>query len=59
MYAIDGANGTFPLKLDENYDYPTWHEICGRAAITVAQNTDAGGDLGRFTSDVRPLDHDA
>ncbi|MEU1002729.1 hypothetical protein ABZ375_19435 [Streptomyces tibetensis] len=59
MYAMENTDGTFTLKLDENYDYPTWHEICGRAAITAAQNTAAGGDLGRFTSDVRLLDNDA
>ncbi|MGP4009901.1 golvesin C-terminal-like domain-containing protein [Streptomyces sp. 4N124] len=59
MYAVQNSDGTYTLKLDENYDYPTWHELCGRAAITAPQNTAAGGDLGRFTSEVRLLDNDA
>ncbi|MFF4501593.1 Tat pathway signal protein [Streptomyces sp. NPDC001401] len=59
MYAVKNANGTYTLKLDENYAYPTWNEICGRAAITTTQNTAAGGALGRFTTAVRLLDYDA
>ncbi|WP_078626494.1 hypothetical protein [Streptomyces sp. NRRL S-241] len=47
------------LKLDNNYPNPTWNEICGRAAVRTSQNTAAGGDLGRFTSEVRLLDKDA
>ncbi|MQY36938.1 hypothetical protein SRB17_49400 [Streptomyces sp. RB17] len=59
MYAVKNADGTYTLKLDENYAYPTWNEICGRAAITTSQNTAAGGKLGRFTTSVRLLDRDA
>ncbi|MCC5480642.1 golvesin C-terminal-like domain-containing protein [Streptomyces barringtoniae] len=59
MYAVKNTNGTYTLKLDENYAYPTWNEICGRAAITTSQNTAAGGKLGRFTTGVRLLDADA
>jgi hypothetical protein len=58
MYADKQANGTWMLELDGNYPYPTWNEICGRAAVPAQQNTDAGGDLGRFTSEVRLLDSD-
>ncbi|WP_331740900.1 hypothetical protein [Streptomyces sp. NBC_01006] len=47
------------LQLDSNYPNPTWNEICGRAAVPASQNTAAGGDLGRFTKDVRLLDNDA
>ena len=59
MYAEKNSNGTYTLKLDENYAYPTWNEGCGRAAITTSQNTAAGGALGRFTTSVRLLDNDA
>ena len=59
MYAVKNANGTYMLKLDENYAYPTWNEVCGRAAITNPQNSVAGGALGRFTTAVRLLDYDA
>lgn len=59
MYAVKNTNGTYTLKLDQNYAYPTWNEICGRAAITTTQNTAAGGALGRFTTAVRLLDNDA
>ncbi|KUN03530.1 hypothetical protein AQI95_23875 [Streptomyces yokosukanensis] len=59
MCAVKNSNGTYTLKLDENYAYPTWNEICGRAAITTTQNTAAGGALGRFTTAVRLLDSDA
>jgi hypothetical protein len=59
MYAVKNANGTYTLRLDENYAYPTWSEGCGRAAITTSQNTAAGGALGRFTTSVRLLDNDA
>ncbi|MEV8568457.1 Tat pathway signal protein [Streptomyces sp. NPDC051322] len=59
MYAVANGDGTFTVKLDENYAYPTWNEVCGRLAVTTGQNTAAGGDLGRFTQDVRLLDNDA
>ncbi|MFD7996473.1 hypothetical protein ACFV3Q_33225 [Streptomyces mexicanus] len=59
MYAHKQADGTWMLELDNNYPYPTWNEICGRAAVPAKQNTDAGGDLGRFTSEIRLLDNDA
>ncbi|MFE3526749.1 Tat pathway signal protein [Streptomyces sp. NPDC059161] len=59
MYAVKKPDGTYMLKLDENYAYPAWNEICGRAAITSSQNTAAGGKLGRFTTSVRLLDNDA
>ncbi|MGW2379196.1 golvesin C-terminal-like domain-containing protein [Streptomyces lincolnensis] len=59
MYAVRNSDGTYTLKLDENYAYPTWNEICGRAAITSTQNSAAGGALGRFTTAVRLLDYDA
>ncbi|MFD7602744.1 Tat pathway signal protein [Streptomyces mirabilis] len=59
MYATDNGDGTYTVKLDENYAYPTWNEVCGRLAVTTSQNTAAGGDLGRFTQDVRLLDDDA
>ncbi|MFJ2847535.1 Tat pathway signal protein [Streptomyces griseofuscus] len=59
MYAVRNTDGTYTLKVDENAPYPTWNEICGRAAITTSQNTAAGGKLGRFTTSVRLLDSDA
>ncbi|MFF3260562.1 hypothetical protein ACFYWO_15500 [Streptomyces sp. NPDC002932] len=59
MYADKQTDGTWMLELDGNYPYPSWNEPCGRAAVPVRQNTDAGGDLGRFTSEVRLLDNDA
>ncbi|MFJ2021403.1 golvesin C-terminal-like domain-containing protein [Streptomyces nodosus] len=60
MYAVKNADDTYTLKLDtNNYAYPTWNEVCGRAAITSSQNTAAGGKLGRFTTSVRLLDADA
>ncbi|WP_328672263.1 Tat pathway signal protein [Streptomyces sp. NBC_00328] len=59
MYAVSNPDGTFTLKLDKNYALPSWSEACGRAAITAAQNTAAGGKLGRFTTEVRLLDRDA
>ncbi len=59
MYATKNPDGTYTLNLDPNYPYPTWQEVCGRAAITVTQNTAAGGDLGRFTTAMRLLDKDA
>ncbi|MFJ4903100.1 hypothetical protein ACIP7Z_35695, partial [Streptomyces sp. NPDC088727] len=59
MYAGKQTDGTWMLELDGNYPYPSWNEPCGRAAVPVRQNTDAGGDLGRFTSEVRLLDNDA
>ncbi|MEV7567725.1 hypothetical protein AB0O60_21265 [Streptomyces tanashiensis] len=60
MYAAKQPNGTsWMLELDNNYANPSWNEICGRAAVPTKQNTDAGGDLGRFTSEVRLLDNDA
>ncbi|WP_229848526.1 golvesin C-terminal-like domain-containing protein [Streptomyces melanogenes] len=46
------------LELDSNYPYPTWNEVCGRGAVPAIQNTSAGGELGRFTSDIRLLDND-
>jgi hypothetical protein len=58
MYAAENPDGTYTIKLDENSAYPTWNEICGRAAITSTQNTAAGGALGRFTSAMRLLDSD-
>ncbi|MBQ0889790.1 hypothetical protein KBZ94_33515 [Streptomyces sp. RM72] len=59
FYADKQSDGSWMLELDNNYPYPTWNEICGRAAVPVKQNTDAGGDLGRFTSEIRLLDNDA
>ncbi|TYR65421.1 hypothetical protein FY004_06340 [Streptomyces parvus] len=59
FYADKQPNGSWMLELDNNYPYPTWNEICGRAAVPTKQNTDAGGDLGRFTSEIRLLDRDA
>ncbi|MEV5534498.1 Tat pathway signal protein [Streptomyces prunicolor] len=59
MYAVQNADDTYTIKLDENYAYPSWNEVCGRAAITVSQNKAAGGALGRFTKNVRLLDRDA
>ncbi|MFI6284458.1 hypothetical protein ACIBCM_06825 [Streptomyces sp. NPDC051018] len=59
FYADKRADGSWMLELDNNYPYPTWNEICGRAAVPARQNTDAGGDLGRFTSEIRLLDSDA
>lgn len=59
MYATKNPDGTYTLNLDPNYPYPTWQEICGRAAITTSQNTAAGGALGRFTTSMRLLDNDA
>jgi hypothetical protein len=56
---VRNSDGTYTLKLDENYAYPTWNEVCGRAAITSTQNSAAGGALGRFTTEVRLLDNDA
>ncbi len=58
MYATKNPDGTYTLNLDSNYPYPSWQEICGRAAIIARQNTDAGGDLGRFTTAMRLLDND-
>ncbi|MEU9883210.1 NucA/NucB deoxyribonuclease domain-containing protein [Streptomyces phaeochromogenes] len=58
MYADKQTDGTWMLELDNNYSYPSWSEICGRAAGPTRQNTDAGGDLGRFTSEIRLLDDD-
>ncbi|WP_309140286.1 hypothetical protein [Streptomyces sp. PKU-EA00015] len=58
MYADKQSDGTWMLELDNNYPYPTWNEVCGRAAVPTKQNTDAGGDLGRFTSEIRILDND-
>ncbi|WP_327118918.1 hypothetical protein OG206_22630 [Streptomyces sp. NBC_01341] len=59
MYADKQTDGTWMLELDNNYTYPSWNEPCGRAAVPARQNTDAGGDLGRFTTEVRLLDSDA
>lgn len=59
FYADKRSDGSWVLKLDNNYPYPTWNEICGRAAVPAKQNTDAGGDLGRFTSEIRLLDREA
>ncbi|MGW1589157.1 golvesin C-terminal-like domain-containing protein [Streptomyces sp. NPDC002386] len=59
MYADKQTDGTWMLELDNNYPYPSWNEICGRAAVPAKQNTDAGGDLGRFTSEIGLLDDDA
>ncbi|MDQ1040562.1 hypothetical protein QFZ75_006978 [Streptomyces sp. V3I8] len=59
FYADKQSDGSWMLELDNNYPYPTWNEICGRAAVPARQNTDAGGDLGRFTSEMRLLDNDA
>ena len=59
MYADKQTDGSWMLELDNNYPYPSWNEICGRAAVPAKQNTDAGGDLGRFTSEIRLLDNDA
>ncbi|MFE9404802.1 Tat pathway signal protein [Streptomyces sp. NPDC006530] len=56
MYA---DKNTGLLELDNNYPYPSWNEVCGRAAVPAKQNTSAGGDLGRFTSEIRLLDNDA
>ncbi|WP_157839191.1 NucA/NucB deoxyribonuclease domain-containing protein [Streptomyces flavidovirens] len=46
------------LHYDSNYALPTWNEPCGRGSIPTQQNTDAGGDLGRFTVEVRLIDSD-
>ncbi|MET9520242.1 hypothetical protein [Streptomyces sp. NPDC002994] len=46
------------LHYDSNYALPTWNEPCGRGSIPTQQNTDAGGDLGRFTVAVRLIDSD-
>ncbi|MEU1628066.1 hypothetical protein ABZ746_22575 [Streptomyces sp. NPDC020096] len=59
MYATQNPDSTYTLNLDPNYPYPTWQEVCGRAAITVSQNKAAGGSLGHFTTAVRLLDKDA
>ncbi|MGW0118624.1 golvesin C-terminal-like domain-containing protein [Streptomyces sp. NPDC003327] len=59
MYADKQADGTWLLQLDGRHPYPSWKEVCGRAAVPAQQNTDAGGDLGRFTSEIRLLDNDA
>lgn len=59
MYAFEQADGSWMLDLDGRFAYPSWNEICGRAAVPALQNTNAGGDLGRFTSEVRLLDADA
>ncbi|WJV44537.1 NucA/NucB deoxyribonuclease domain-containing protein [Streptomyces flavofungini] len=58
MYAKKQSSGTWMLELDNNYPYPSWNEICGRAAVPTKQNTDAGGDLGRFTSEIRLIDRE-
>jgi hypothetical protein len=59
LYADKQADGSWMLEIDNNYPYPSWNEICGRAAVPAQQNTDAGGDLGRFTKEVRLLDSNA
>lgn len=59
MYSVENSDGTYTLKLDPNYAYPSWNEVCGRDAITSSQNVAAGGALGRFTKNVRLLDNDA
>ncbi|WP_240135559.1 golvesin C-terminal-like domain-containing protein [Streptomyces sp. MUM 178J] len=58
MYSEKQADSSWLLELDNNYPYPHWKEICGRAAVPKQQNTDAGGDLGRFTSEIRLMDND-
>lgn len=57
FYAHKQSDGSWMLELDNNYPYPTWNEICGRAAVPVTQNTNAGGDLGRFTSEIQRCLH--
>ncbi|XUL91087.1 Tat pathway signal protein [Streptomyces galilaeus] len=59
LYSAQQADGSWMLELDNNYPLPSWNEVCGRAAVPTQQNTDAGGDLGRFTTDIRLLDNDA
>ncbi|MEV4876119.1 hypothetical protein [Streptomyces cyaneofuscatus] len=49
-YSKEQADGSYMLHLDDNYDYPTWNEGCGRAALPASQNKAAGGALGYFTS---------
>ncbi|KAF5991730.1 Tat pathway signal protein [Streptomyces sp. WAC00263] len=58
LYTHEQTDGSWMLELDNNYPIPTWNEICGRAAVPTLQNTNAGGDLGRFTSEIRLLDND-
>ncbi|GGO99380.1 NucA/NucB deoxyribonuclease domain-containing protein [Wenjunlia tyrosinilytica] len=56
MYYDTDANY---LALDSRFPRPSQKERCGRGNIPQGQNEGVGGDLGRFTVDVRLLDQDA
>ncbi|WP_445283532.1 golvesin C-terminal-like domain-containing protein [Streptomyces sp. DSM 118148] len=47
------------LKTDPRYPVPDWTVPCGRGSIPSAQNTGAGGGLGRWTGKMRVRDGDA
>jgi hypothetical protein len=46
------------LYTDPRYPVPDWTVPCGRGSIPTAQNTGAGGGLGRWTPKMRVLDAD-
>jgi hypothetical protein len=52
---IDDVTGTWYIQLVNNVTYT---ERCVRGHVTLADNTDVGGDLGRFTQQERLLDLD-
>jgi len=52
---IDDVTGTWYIQLVNNV---TFTERCVRGHVTLADNTDVGGDLGRFTQQERLLDLD-
>jgi hypothetical protein len=52
---IDDVTGTWYIQLVNNV---TFTERCVRGHVTLADNTDVGGDLGRFTQQQRLLDFD-
>ncbi|MEV4877825.1 NucA/NucB deoxyribonuclease domain-containing protein [Streptomyces cyaneofuscatus] len=58
VYAERGSNGRWSLEYDTAFALPTWKEVCGRGNIPLGQNTAAGGDLGRFTTETRLHDYD-
>jgi hypothetical protein len=52
---IDDVTGTWVVQLVNNV---TFTERCTRGHVTLADNSDVGGDLGRFTQQERLLDFD-
>ncbi|MCX4742470.1 carbohydrate-binding protein [Streptomyces antibioticus] len=59
FYAFKDSNGGWVLRDDDRVASPTWDELCGRGNIPSDHNEGAGGDLGRFTQDMRLMDDDA